>query len=380
MAVGREPDVPPGSGREPGPQAAAPARAGSLRQRIFSLPALVSLLVAGGFLLFMVTRFDIDLSVTWQQARGANPWLLIAAFAVHYTTFVFRGARWRMLLRRAAIRDDRDDRDDREEKTVPGVLYCSQLVLLGWFVNSIGWLRLGDAFRAYLYQEEYEASFSGAIGTILAERVLDAALVALILLIAAPFLVGGGDDGLAWAVLGVAVALAAALVAVLAAMVWAQALLLRWLPGWLATHYRRFHDGAMGSTHRLPQTTALGALGWAAEMGRMYLVAMALGFELSAALAVFLTLANSLLSLVPTPGGVGAVESGVAGLAVRLAALAKEAATALVLVDRFITYISVIIVGAVIFALRPLFRRRARNAPPLRQAQNKHAPLRKERG
>ena len=90
---------------------------------------------------------------------------------------------------------------------------------------------------------------------------------------------------------------------------------------------------------------------------------MALGFDLSVALVVFLTLANSLLSLVPTPGGVGAVESGVAGLAVRLASLAKESATALVLVDRFITYISVIIVGAAIFAMRPVLARRRRIAP-----------------
>ena len=100
-----------------------------------------------------------------------------------------------------------------------------------------------------------------------------------------------------------------------------------------------------------------------AEIGRMYLVAMALGFELSPALVIFLTLANSLLSLVPTPGGVGAVESGVAGLAVRLAALAKESATALVLVDRFITYISVIIIGAIIFVVRPAFRRRRPSQP-----------------
>ena len=75
-----------------------------------------------------------------------------------------------------------------------------------------------------------------------------------------------------------------------------------------------------------------------------------------------LTLPTRLLSLVPTPGS-RRRESGVAGLAVRLAALAKESATALVLVDRFITYISVIIVGAVIFAARPvLARRRAANA------------------
>ena len=278
--------------------------------------------------------------------------MLVAAFGVHYTTFLFRGARWRILLRYSAQAGE-------DGGSVPSVLYCSQLVLLGWFVNSIGWLRLGDAFRAYLYQEEHRATFSGAIGTILAERVLDVALVAIMLVITVPFLVGlGGDEG-TWTVLVVALGLAVALVVLLVAMVWAREPLLRRLPSWLATRYQRFHTGAMGSLHQLPGTTALGLLGWAAEMGRMYLVAMALGFDLSVALIVFLTLANSLLSLVPTPGGVGAVESGVAGLAVRLGSLVKEAATALVLVDRFITYISVIIVGAVIFAVRPAFRRRA---------------------
>lgn len=328
----------------------------SLRRRVFSLPVLVSLLVAGGFLIFLVTRFDVDLGVTWRQVRAADPWLLLAAFAVHYTTFVFRGARWRMLLQQSAATSG-------ESARVPGVLFCSRAVLLGWFVNSIGWLRLGDAYRAYLYHEEYEAPFSGAIGTLLAERVLDVVLVALLLLAAAPFLVGQTGGGSAWAlVTGIAVLLVVLLVIALSLLLRLRTLLMRWLPGWLAGPYERFLYGAATIRYRPEYTTALGVLGWAAEMGRMYLVALALGFELGPALVIFLTLANSLLSLVPTPGGVGAVESGVAGLAVRLAALAKESATALVLVDRFITYISVIIVGAVIFAARPAFRRRPSRA------------------
>ena len=352
MAAGSEPDAAPGSGHEPGPEVAAPARFDSLRRQVLSLPVLVSFLVAGGFLLFMVTRFDVDLGITWERVRGANPWLLVAAFAVHYTTFVFRGARWRLLLVHSADTSGEAD-------PIPTVLFCSRVVLLGWFINSIGWLRLGDAYRAYLYREEHNAAFSGAIGTVLAERVLDIVLVALMLLAAAPFLVSHSGGGAAWAwVTLTAVVLVLMLLVVLALLLRLRTVLLQWLPAWLASRYQRFLHGATAVRYKLPQTTLLGLLGWMAEMSRMYLVAMALGFDLSVAMVVFLTLANSLLSLVPTPGGIGAVESGVAGLAVRLAALGKEAATALVLVDRFITYISVIIVGAVIFAIRPLFRRR----------------------
>ena len=237
-------------------ETASPPRFDSLRRRVFSLPALVSLVVAAGFLLFLVTRFDVDLDATWQQVRGANPWLLVAAFAVHYTTFLFRGARWRILLRYSAQAEEGG-------ATVPGVLYCSQLVLLGWFVNSIGWLRLGDAFRAYLYQEEHRATFSGAIGTILAERVLDVALVAVMLVVTVPFLVGLGDDGGTWTVLLVALGLALVLVVLLVVMIWARDPLLRRLPGLAglplpAVPHRRHGQPAPVARHHLPRPPGLG--------------------------------------------------------------------------------------------------------------------------
>ena len=46
------------------------------------------------------------------------------------------------------------------------------------------------------------------------------------------------------------------------------------------------------------------------------------------------------------------MESGVGGLAVRLSSLSATSAAALVLVDRAITYVSVIILGAALFVLR----------------------------
>jgi len=318
----------------------------SILRRGVSLPAIVSLVVAVLFLVFMVTRFDVDLSATWDRVKSANPWYLVLAFIVHYSTFIFRGVRWRLLLQNAAA----------PGASVPGVLYCSQLVLLGWFANSVGLLRLGDAYRAYLYRDEQNGSFSRTIGTILAERALDTVLVAAMLVVVAPFLLDSGNK-VTWVVLGLAVSLVIGLALALVAMTWARGPLLRRLPPWMATRYERFHQGTMGSFQRVPMATFWGLLGWMAEVVRMYLVTRALGFDISLALVVFLTLANSLLTLVPTPGGVGAVESGVGGLAVRLSSLSASAAAALVLIDRAITYISVIVLGSALFLLRQTVRR-----------------------
>jgi uncharacterized protein (TIRG00374 family) len=129
----------------------------------------------------------------------------------------------------------------------------------------------------------------------------------------------------------------------------------------LAERFRFFQEGVIGSFGRIPLVTLLGLLGWLAEVARLYLVTLALGIPLSLALIVFITLANSLLTLVPTPGGVGAVESGVAGLLVRISSLAASGAAALVLVDRSISYLSIILTGGVIFLTRQAYRRRGAN-------------------
>jgi uncharacterized membrane protein YbhN (UPF0104 family) len=321
----------------------------SLKRRVLSPSTLVSVALAGAFLAFLVTRFQVDLGATWDLVRGSNPWHLALALLIHYTTFLFRGARWRLLLQNT----------QDGGKAVPGVAYLAQLVLLGWFANSVAWFRLGDAYRAYLYREEQGASFSTTIGTILAERALDTILVVALLLAAVPFLISGDDSRAPGTVLALAVALLGLLGAGLLVMAWARRWLVRWLPPWLAEGYQRFYAGALGSFRRLPQGALWGLLGWLAEVARLYLVAAALGLDLELALVVFLTLANSLLTLVPTPGGFGAVESGVAGLAVRLAALPASAAAALVLVDRAISYLSVILVGAVLFLVRQARGRRA---------------------
>jgi hypothetical protein len=159
-------------------------------------------------------------------------------------------------------------------------------------------------------------------------------------------------------VVGIAVALLTILALALLMIRNSGDRLSRRLPAWLAERFRHFQEGVIGSLGRIPLVTLLGLLGWLAEVARFYLVTQALGIPLSLALIVFVTLANSLLTLVPTPGGVGAVESGVAGLLVRVSSLAASSAAALVLVDRAISYVSIILTGGVIFLARQTYRRR----------------------
>ena len=103
----------------------------------------------------------------------------------------------------------------------------------------------------------------------------------------------------------------------------------------------------------------LGALsigGWFLEVGRLFFVIKALGFSVTAPLIVFAALVNAVLSTVPlTPGGLGIVEPGIIGLLV--ITLPQSAAISIVILDRSLSYLSIVMIGGVAFFLRQGLRR-----------------------
>ena len=324
----------------------------SIARRVFSLPSIISLAVALALLVFLWFRFDVDLAETGRQLRAADPFYLALAVVIHYSAFLFRGLRWQLLL--SNVRETGEAR--------PGLWHCSQLIVLGWFANSVSFFRLGDAYRAYLYHDDRGASFSRTMGTILSERVLDTAIIILLLAIALPFLAGSNPEA-AWLLAAISGALVAGLGLLLLLLYATRKAQGRRLPAWLAGRYRQFQAGTLGSFRRVPLATAWGLLSWLAEVARIYLVTLALGLDLSGPLVVFATLANSVLTLAPTPGGLGAVEWGLAGLLNQLSTLSIAAIAALVLLDRSITYLSVIVVGSVLFLARWIARLRRKGLP-----------------
>ena len=72
-------------------------------------------------------------------------------------------------------------------------------------------------------------------------------------------------------------------------------------------------------------------------------------------LVIFATLANAILTLLPI-GGLGITEFGVAELLTR--SLTRSMAGSVVVVDRAISYLSVIILGGFFFVLRSIFIQR----------------------
>jgi uncharacterized protein (TIRG00374 family) len=327
----------------------------SLRRRFFSPQTGISFLALGGLLALLLWRFDVAWGQTWELMRGMHPGWFALAMVVHYTTFYFRGARWRMLLANAARRDG-------EPFVSRHPLYYGRIILMSWFANSVTFFRMGDAFRAYAYAEDSKSSFPRTVGTVLADRLVDLSVVGTLMGLGILMLLIGGqvDPPLILVVIaaGLIALIAAGLIALIAAQRWVAPL----LPHRLEQLYERFHAGAIGSLDKLPGVFALGVLGWLAEVGRLFCVVQALGVSVALGLVVFVPMANGLLSGVPlTPGGVGIVETGVSGL-LQLE-LTVELALAVALLDRTISYLSIIATGGSTFAWRQFANSRAARKP-----------------
>ena len=324
-----------------------------LRRRVFSWPTVLAFVVALSFIYFLSTRFQVDWDKTWQTVLALDPRLYLVGFGLYYISFVFRGLRWRFLARNAGI-------SDSPETRLPSVLKFSQLIVMGWFVNSIAWLHIGDAYRAYALSEESKSAFSWSLGTVLAERVVDmVAVLVLIVVGAALFSVTRDTSGAGYFV-GAAFVMASALGGVLAFMKGYGARAARFLPGRLESAYTRFQEGALGSLRQrqLPVIFVLGLAGWLLETGRLYFVVHSLGLSIGIPLVLIVALGHAILSTVGTPGGVGAVEPGVTGLL--MLDMAREEAVSIALVDRSITYLSIIVLGGLTFLAWQLSRRRQR--------------------
>lgn len=335
---------------------------GSLAGRVLRPRTLLSFAIALTILFFVVRRFDIPLSEIWRNVRGANPWLYACAVAVWYASFFLRAARWRQMLGRVDI-------DRAHGYAVPGTFGMVEIFLLSWFANCVVPAKLGDAYRSYLLKQETGASFSTGLGTILAERLTDLTVLFLTMSAAALFVFHGQVPTAAAQTFLLGLGLLVVAAVGLAVMWFSRHALRRRLPPRIQEQYGRLSEAVFRCLRRPQLFFAISAVIWLGEGLRVFLVARAVGADLGFTTALFVALMGSLLTTLPiTPAGLGVVESATVAVLVAFIGMEPSLAAAIILLDRVMSYWSVIAVGLL------LYLRRARRAltmaepPPPRTA------------
>ena len=320
--------------------------------KILSWQTLMSFAIAIGLLTLVITKVDIDWANTKDTIFKSNIPVYLLAFISYYFGFLLRGWRWSIMIKNSDISQNLEPKDY-------SIFQCSLYVYLGWFANTVTWFRLGDFYRAYIFSQDNKDSFPRVIGTILSERILDIATVLFVLVLA--FLTFYGSIFSSGMILFIGLALVMFIIGLTGLFVMRRYsyYLITHIPQKFRKSYQLFHDGVLGSLNRMYLLVCLSIIIWSTEALRLFLVIQALDLSTdpSLALILFVTLVNAILTTVPiTPGGVGIVEPGIVGLL--LLSFSRSQAVSVAILDRSISYLSIVILGTLVFIARYYLRQK----------------------
>ncbi len=311
-----------------------------IKQRFFRFNTLIALVVSVIIIYIFLTRFD--LTGTASIIKNSNLFLLICGLVTFYVFLPLRGYRWKGLLSEAKI-------------NLP-TLELTRFYLLAWFANSILPARIGDIYRAHLLKKNRAISFPLSLGVIFSERIFDLAITAILVissgilylnLVTAPELHGLLLKGM------IIICLVVGLFVLFS---WRAGWLQRFIPHKFRSYYESFTKGLFRSPARLPIISIESLIIWLSEAGRLFFVAWALGVRIDFMLAVFISQASLIIMSLPfTPAGLGLVELLMFTVMIP-AGFTKEAAGAVVIADRLISYWSLIIFGGLHYLFSPRCR------------------------
>jgi uncharacterized protein (TIRG00374 family) len=331
-----------------------------LRRRVLSPQTLVSFGVAIAVLWFVTRRLDIDPGAIWAQMRRANLPILAVAFVLWYGAFFVRGWRWGRMLDSAGL-------NQAHGFSIPATRGLAEIVLLAYFTNSIVPAKLGDAYRAYLLKRDSGVPISAGFGTILAERLVDAMMLVIVLAGSVLVVFGTKMPSQARPTLMLGALLIVAGVGGLAVLWLTRNSVVRFLPGRIQEAYSRLQGAIFGALRRPALVLGVGGLLWLNDGMRVWFVARSLDDGISPAVAILVAAMGALLTIIPfTPAGLGVVELGVGSVLVGVLGVDPVVAGSIILLDRVVAYWSLLAVGTGLYLRRTRreYRELAATTPP----------------
>lgn len=256
-------------------------------------------------LLWFVFRGE-DPAAILADIRSADPWLLLAAVVIVTMTYPIRALRWKVLL----------------EPVQPGTGFEPRFaaVNIGFMANNLLPARVGEFARAYALSRLTPATASGAFGTLVVERFLDAMAILLLtgLVLLSPSFprdAAGEGSTLALALRAGAVGVAILFLGLVVLLIWPRRVVrvaerfARLLPANLARlvvdSLEAFLEGlgVLQSPRLLAQAVAWSLFLWLWNSFGFWVAFLAFGIEEGFVAAVFVQSAVALFVAIPSAPG-----------------------------------------------------------------------------
>ena len=305
-------------------------------------------LVVSGLFLWWAFRGE-DLGEIWSQLTSADPVWLFSAGAIATAGVLIRALRWRLLLSPLRVQSS---------------LHSRWAALnIGFMVTNVYPGRLGEIVRPFALSRMAPVTMSGALGTVVLERVLDT--VALVLLLLLTLLAPAFPDeatvlgrSVGYAVSGAVLVSVSLLVVIGSVIAWPSQFtrvvlgLARLLPGNLEEGMAKKLESFVGGLQLLRRPAALAkALAWSVFLWIWMALSFwagfkAFGIELGFTAAVFTQCVVAVFVSIPAaPGFIGTMQAGVAVSVSEVFSIAAEPTLSLAVGYHIAGFIPVTLLG-----------------------------------
>jgi uncharacterized membrane protein YbhN (UPF0104 family) len=294
--------------------------------RLSWLGLAVSLLAVAGVVWWASRQDPPDL-----PSSGSELAALIGAIALYGLATVVRAERWQRLL--------------VDERAVPARVDTYALTCVGYMGNNVLPARAGDAIRTVLMAPRAGTSMRTVVGTLLAERILDVAVLVVVFVVVGYGLLGEvGGDKVEIILLAVAGLAAAGFVAY--RIVRRNEKLLAFIaPMASATlGLRRAHHGLL--------LLAMTLLIWAIEAAVWMSAAACVGFGMDPIEGLYIVALASVFSMIPSGPAYAGTQDAAAILGIKALGGTGAQAVAYIVMLRFIIVVPITLVGLVLLAAR----------------------------
>ncbi len=282
--------------------------------------------------------FLVDFREVGQQLATADWTLVLLGLLAHYATYPVRGYRWRRSLSRTSVS--------------AGTGRFGLVVFFYNFIDNLVPAKLGDIYAAHMARINFGIRRSGALGSLVFLRMVDAwAVLALAAFASWVLFSSHFPPTVFWGLAG-GMAIAVTISAVLFVFLFLKHSVPSWVPERGKQMIEGFQSTMLPDRRETPSLAGSTVLIWLLETLWIYLLIRAFGIEPGIAETLFLTMLPLLASAFPlTPSGVGVVELTLFGCLLLVGVPAPLAASITVL-NRFIDYWLHILLGVFTWSIR----------------------------
>ena len=315
------------TGSEPTPSSPpppAPRRRGGSRLQWVGLA--VSLLSVAGVVWWATKQQAPQLPSTGPEIAA-----LVGAIALYGLATVVRAERWQRLL--------------EDEQATPARVDTYALTCIGYMGNNILPARGGDVVRTLLMAPRAHTSIRTVIGTLLAERILDVAVLVVLFVVVGYGLLGEVGGGNVEIILLVAAGLAIAAGLAYFAVRRNEKMMAFIAPMLSSTlGLRRAHHGLL----LLGMTLVI----WGIEAGVWMSAGAAIGFGMDPIEGLYIVALASVFSMIPSGPAYAGTQDAAAILGIKALGGTGAQAVAYIVMLRFIIVVPITLVGLVLLAAR----------------------------